>query len=239
MYGVDQTVLSEDLKVTLQARVKLLPCSESVPEPCLSCGRVDQPERLHTHPHMTREDTGETKREDRHRHKSPLKVREENIHTGYNFYNSQEQKADAKNVIKEKPGNSTDSSQREVIKERPRRGRRSQSPKKSLSPEKSYSPTENSQSSPVVKRRNKNSVKSSEKENQSRGGASSPSSVIEAYASPKKLRIPKQKIVGEGRAKQNNDFTVDIFTSRTNEEREKDRIESVAEHQQVEIRIKI
>ena len=73
-------MLSEDLKVTLQARVKLLPCSESVPEPCLSCGRVDQPERLHTHPHMAREDTGETKREDRHRHKSPLKVREENIH---------------------------------------------------------------------------------------------------------------------------------------------------------------
>ena len=156
------------------------------------------------------------------------------------FSTSQEQKADAKNVIKEKPGNSTDSghSQREAAKERPRRGRRSQSPKKSLSPEKSYSPTENSQSSPVVKRRNKNSVKSSEKENQARGGASSPSAVIEAYASPKKLRIPKQKIVGEGRAKQNNDFTVDIFTSRTNEEREKDRIESVSEHQQVEIRRK-
>ena len=53
------------------------------------------------------------------------------------------------------------------------------------------------------------------------------------------MRIPKQKIVGEGRAKQNNDFTVDIFTSRTNEEREKDRIESVSEHQQVEIRRKI
>ena len=125
-------------------------------------------------------------------------------------------------------------SQKEAGRERPRRGRRSQSPKKSLSPEKSYSPTENSQSSPVVKRRNKNSIKSSEKENQARGGAGSPSSVIEAYASPKKLRIPKQKLVLEGRAKQNNDFTVDIFTSRTNEEREKERIESVTEHQQVE-----
>ena len=74
-----QTAISQDLKVTLKARVKLLPCSESVPEPCLSCGRVDQPERLHTHPHLPREDTGEIKREaDRHRHKSPLKVREEN-----------------------------------------------------------------------------------------------------------------------------------------------------------------
>ena len=140
--------------------------------------------------------------------------------------------------MKERPGHSTDSSQggREAAKERPRRGRRSQSPKKSLSPEKSYSPTENSQSSPVVKRRNKNSVKNSEKENLGRGGgASSPSSVIEAYASPKKLRIPKQKPVGEGRGKQNNDFTVDIFTSRTNEEREKERIENVTDHPQVEI----
>ena len=40
---------------------------------------MDQPERLHTHPHLPREHTGETKREaDRHRHKSPLKVREKN-----------------------------------------------------------------------------------------------------------------------------------------------------------------
>ena len=154
-----------------------------------------------------------------------------------NVLPSQEQKTDAKNV-KEKPG--SDSGQKEAGKERPRRGRRSQSPKKSLSPEKSYSPsTENSQSSPVVKRRNKNSVKSSEKENQVQ---QAPVAVIEAYASPKKLRIPKQKLVQEGRAaKQNNDFTVDIFTSRTNEEREKERIENVtAEHpQEVEIGRKI
>ena len=91
----------------------------------------------------------------------------------------------------------------------------------------------------MVKRRNKNSVKSSEKENQVQ---QAPAPVIEAYASPKKLRIPKQKLVQEGRAaKQNNtDFTVDIFTSRTNEEREKERIVNVtAEHQEVKIGQKI
>ena len=82
-------------------------------------------------------------------------------------------------------------------------------------------------------------MKSSEKENQVQ---QAPASVIEAYVSPKKLRIPKQKLVQEGRAaKQNNDFTVDIFTSRTNEEREKERIENVTtEHpQEVEIGRKI
>ena len=64
-----------------QARVKLLPCSESVPEPCLSCGRVDQPERLHTHPAREAAETaGETAKKeagDRQRHKSPLKVSSE------------------------------------------------------------------------------------------------------------------------------------------------------------------
>ena len=66
-----------------QARVKLLPCSESVPEPCLSCGRVDQPERLHTHPARETAETagaGETAKKeagDRQRHKSPLKVSSE------------------------------------------------------------------------------------------------------------------------------------------------------------------
>ena len=212
--------------------MKLLPCSESVLEPCLSCGRVDQPERLHTHPSPAPSHAPAPGQ----RHKSPLKV--DSIINSTQFpklvlylYFAQEQKTDAKNV-KEK--SDSGQSQKDTEKERPRRGRRSQSPRKSLSPEKSYSPTENSQSSPQVKRRNKNSTKSSEKENTNRGEASSPSSATEAYKSPKKLRIPKQKIV-EGRPKQNIDFTVDIFTSRTNEEREKDRIENLNEHQEVDL----
>ena len=68
-----------DIIALPQARVKLLPCSEAVPEPCLSCGRVDQPERLHTHPaRETAEpgagDTAKKEAADRQRHKSPLKV---------------------------------------------------------------------------------------------------------------------------------------------------------------------
>ena len=103
-----------------------------------------------------------------------------------------------------------------------RRSRRSQSPKKSLSPEKSVSPIETSETqSPQVKRKPKN-VKNNEKENEV-------SPVIEAFKSPKKLKIPKQKGVGEVRNKQSNDFTVDIFTSKTNEEREKERNESMVE----------
>ena len=41
---------------------------QSVLEPCLSCGRGDQPERLHTH-------AGQHAKEEVSRHKSPLKVR--------------------------------------------------------------------------------------------------------------------------------------------------------------------
>ena len=103
-----------------------------------------------------------------------------------------------------------------------RRSRRSQSPKKSLSPDKSVSPIETSETqSPQVKRKPKN-VKNNEKENEV-------SPIIEAFKSPKKLRIPKQKGVGEVKSKQSNDFTVDIFTSKTNEEREKERNENMRE----------
>ena len=42
-------------KAKAEARRKLfaLQSSDSIPEPCMSCGRTDQPERFHTHPPKT------------------------------------------------------------------------------------------------------------------------------------------------------------------------------------------
>ena len=83
------------------------------------------------------------------------------------------------------------------------------------------SPIETSETqSPQIKRRQKHS-RNNEKENDS-------SSVIEAFRSPKKTQQAKQqKHNTDTRAKLKNDFTVDIFTTKTSEEREKERNETL------------
>ena len=82
------------------------------------------------------------------------------------------------------------------------------------------SPIETSETqSPQIKRRQKHS-RNNEKENDS-------SSVIEAFRSPKKSQQAKQKHNTDTRAKLKNDFTVDIFTTKTSEEREKERNETL------------
>ena len=95
-----------------------------------------------------------------------------------------------------------------------RRQRRSQSPKKSLSPEKAISPVLTSEThSPQVKRRQKTS-KNNEKENEGSGTGDNP-------RRSQKSRVSKQKPEGESRNKPNKtEFTVDIFTSKTSQERE-------------------
>ena len=57
------------------------------------------------------------------------------------------------------------------------------------------------------------------------------------YKSPQKLRPPRQKGVvggggGEARAKPSSDFTVDIFTAKTSEERDKERSEAEQDQDQ-------
>ena len=55
------------------------------------------------------------------------------------------------------------------------------------------------------------------------------------YKSPQKLRPPRQKGVvggGEARAKPSSDFTVDIFTAKTSEERDKERSEAELDQDQ-------
>ena len=109
-----------------QARIKLLSKTpETVVEPCLSCGRQDQPERFHTHP--SREKERDVRNSS---HKSPLKENRQNT-----------KEREKKKTDRDDPGHLKDK----------QRQRRSQSPKKSLSPEKSISPTETSETqSPQV-----------------------------------------------------------------------------------------
>jgi len=155
---------------------------EPVLEACLSCGRVDQPERLHTH---ITQDKNEKIRE-----KSPLK--------------------EQKNHIK----NSKESSRRNVTEEirgkESRRQRKSQSPKKSVEKNLALSEVNGESPSPKVKRK----PRKSEKENESS------THVIDSYKNMKKSI--KQK--SENRPKPRNDFTVDIFTSKTTEEKEIENI---------------
>ena len=162
-------------------------------EPCLSCGRTDQPERFHTHPAQPSQPSKEKEKDARSsRHKSPLKESKQNL--------KESDKAEpGQNHLKEKPPNN-------------RRPRRSQSPRKSLSPEKAVSPVETSEThSPQLKRRQKTS-KNNEKENEDNSRRSQ---------KVREVRVSKQKQEGESRNKPNKtEFTVDIFTSKTNQERE-------------------
>ena len=167
-------------------------------EPCLSCGRMDQPERFHTHPsHPSKEKEKDVKSSNQ---KSPLKENRQNT--------------------KELEKSKTEQSH-EHLKDKQlpnmRRQRRSQSPKKSLSPEKSVSPIETSETqSPQVKRRQKTS-KNNEKENEG-------SQNTENSKRTQKSRGSRPKQEGVVRPKQNcTEFTVDIFTAKTSEEREREK----------------
>ena len=177
----------------IQARIKLLSKPPDQPvEPCLSCGRTDQPERFHTHPSREKE---------RNSQKSPLKE---------NKQNTKEEKPKTEpspEHLKEKqtPNN--------------RRQRHSQSPKKSQSPEKSLSPIETSETqSPQVKRRQKNS-NNNEKENVG-------SRVADNSKRSQKTRVSKPKTEGETRKENKREFTVDIFTAKTSEEKEREKSEN-------------
>ena len=164
----------------------------------MSCGRTDQPERFHTHPSHPSHPSHPLKEKEKDvrssRHKSPLKESKQNL--------KESDKTDAgQDLLKEKQPNN-------------RRQRRSQSPRKSLSPEKAVSPVETSEShSPQLKRRQKTS-KNNEKENE---GSAAPDNSRRSQ----KARVSKQKPEGESRNKPNKtEFTVDIFTSKTSQERE-------------------
>ena len=93
------------------------------------------------------------------------------------------------------------------------------------------SPTETSDSqSPVLKRRPRR-ARTQEKEN-----TQEPALDTQYRTSPQKLRPPRQKgggggVVGGG-AKPSSDFTVDIFTAKTTEERDKERSEAEQEQDQ-------
>ena len=180
---------------------------ETILEPCLSCGRTDQPERFHTHPIKEENKSKSINKKSPQRHpKSPLK---ENKISNNNNNNNNET---------DRTINTVDES--EDMKDKnlstiTRRGRRSQSPKKSLSPEKSLSPSilVSQSLSPVVKRKAKHG-KVSEKENDSAnqtGVAKSPR---------KTIKYQQSKTDSEVKRKQNNDFTVDIFTSKSSMEKE-------------------
>ena len=169
-------------------------------EPCLSCGRTDQPERFHTHPFQnpSQNQSPPSKEKDKDargsRHKSPLKESKQNL-------KESDKTEPGQDNLKEKQPNN-------------RRPRRSQSPKKSLSPEKAVSPVETSETqSPQLKRRQKTS-KNHEKENEGSGTG-------EKSRRSQKVRVSKQKQEGESRSKPNKtEFTVDIFTNKTSQERE-------------------
>ena len=96
------------------------------------------------------------------------------------------------------------------------------------------SPTETSDSqSPVVKRRPRR-ARTQEKEN-----TQEPALETQYTSSPQKLRPPRQKGGGgggggggEARAKPSSDFTVDIFTAKTTEERDKERSEAEQDQDQ-------
>lgn len=188
-------------KMKTEARKKLFSHPpETILEPCLSCGRTDQPERFHTHPLKEEKEPKTT-----HRQKSPLKENKLN--------NNNPKETDRTIGIVE---------ENETLKEKDlpnqnRRPRRSQSPKKSVSPEKCVSPVTlpSETHSPQVKRKPK-PVKLSEKENEI-------ATIVEASKSPKKARHPKTKVDQETRPKHSNDFTVDIFTSKTSEEKENEK----------------
>ena len=186
-------------KMKNEARKKLFSHPpETILEPCLSCGRTDQPERFHTHPLKEEKEPKAANRQ-----KSPLKENKLN--------NNNPKESDRTiGIVQEN----------ETLKEKDlpnqnRRLRRSQSPKKSVSPEKSASPVTlpSETHSPQLKRKPR-PVKSSEKENEL---------AIETSKSPKKSRQPKPKLDPEARPKHSNDFTVDIFTSKTTEEKENEK----------------
>ena len=89
------------------------------------------------------------------------------------------------------------------------------------------SPTETSDSqSPVLKRRPRR-ARTQEKEN-----TQEPVLDTQCRTSPQKLRPPRQKGGGGGGAKPSSDFTVDIFTAKTTEERDKERSEAEQEQDQ-------
>ena len=91
------------------------------------------------------------------------------------------------------------------------------------------SPTETSDSqSPVLKRRPRR-ARTQEKENTQEPVLDTPHT-----SSPQKLRPPRQKGGGGGevRAKPSSDFTVDIFTAKTTEERDKERSEAEQDQDQ-------
>ena len=148
----------------------------------------------------------------------------------------QEQKTDAKNIRELQPPQEKGGlKEKERSVGRPsntrRAQRRSQSPRKTLSPEKAVSPTETSDSqSPVLKRRPRR-ARTQEKENTQEPVLDTPHT-----SSPQKLRPPRQKGGGGGggevRAKPSSDFTVDIFTAKTTEERDKERSEAEQEQDQ-------
>ena len=100
-----------------------------------------------------------------------------------------------------------------------------------MSPEKSVSPNYNNNSneasdsqSPQVKRKPRNS-NPSEKENEA-------TPLIEAYRGSKKSL--KQKAFHENRPKLKSDFTVDIFTSKTNEDKAKEREQQLKQARTIE-----